>query len=202
MALSELYATLRLYVNFFQSSLKLVHKKRDGAKVTKKYDKAKTPCQRLLLSKNITTEDIKTNLSRQYSTLDPVVLLKDVEKLQDKFWSYAWKPEVSDYKSNATLPALTLVNRTEPDQLDQAAILAQRTALGMSIRRYRNTKKRGKHSIPRTHRTRPDDFRDVWNEVRLKLELNPSQTAKGLLEDLSKKYPDQFNMSKLRTMQH
>jgi len=156
----------------------------------------------LLLSKNITTEDIKTNLSRQYSTLDPVVLLKDVEKLQDKFWSYAWKPEVSDYKSNATLPALTLVNRTEPDQLDQAAILAQRTALGMSIRRYRNTKKRGKHSIPRTHRTRPDDFRDVWNEVRLKLELNPSQTAKGLLEDLSKKYPDQFNMSKLRTMQH
>ncbi|NDA64655.1 MAG: transposase, partial [Chitinophagia bacterium] len=42
-ALSELYAILRLYINFFQPSLKLLSKKRDGAKVTKKYDKAKTP---------------------------------------------------------------------------------------------------------------------------------------------------------------
>ena len=42
-ALSELYATLRLYVNFFQPALKLISKKREGAKVTKKYDKAKTP---------------------------------------------------------------------------------------------------------------------------------------------------------------
>ena len=211
-ALSELYATLRLYVNFFQPSLKLVHKKRDGAKVTKKYDKAKTPCQRLLLSKDI-TEDIKTKLNIQYNSLDPIILLKDVEKLQDKFWSYAWKPEVSDDKSNTMLAALALIGSItdQPNQpnkidqiakIDQAAILAQKAAPSMSIRRYRNTRKRGKHSVPRTHRTRPDDFKDVWNEIRLKLELNPAQTAKGLLEDLSAKYPDQFNMSKLRTMQH
>ncbi len=205
-ALSELYATLRLYVNFFQPSLKLVHKKRDGAKVTKKYDKAKTPCQRLLLSKDI-TEDIKTKLNIQYNSLDPIILLKEVEKLQDKFWSYAWKPEVLGDKSDATLSDPTLVSSTidqpykiaKPQQIDQAKTL-QETA--PSIRRYRNTRKRGKHSVPRTHRTRPDDFKDVWNEIRIKLELNPAQTAKGLLEELSTKYPDQFNMSKLRTMQH
>ena len=136
-----------------------------------------------------------------------IILLKEVEKLQDKFWSYAWKPEVLGDKSNTMLAALALIGSVtdqpnQPNKIDQAAILAQKALPGMSIRRYRNTRKRGKHSVPRTHRTRPDDFKDVWHEVRLKLELNPVQTAKDLLEELSTKYPDQFNMSKLRTMQH
>jgi hypothetical protein len=34
-ALAELYRSLRLFVNFFQPSLKLAEKSRDGAKVTK-----------------------------------------------------------------------------------------------------------------------------------------------------------------------
>ncbi len=65
-ALSELYAVLRLYVNFFQPSLKLLSKKRDGAKVTKKYDKAKTPYQRLMLSQHL-TEIEKGQLETQYT---------------------------------------------------------------------------------------------------------------------------------------
>jgi hypothetical protein len=48
-ALSELYCVLRVYVNFFQSSLKLLSKERDGAKVSKKYDTAKTPHQRVMM---------------------------------------------------------------------------------------------------------------------------------------------------------
>lgn len=92
-ALSELYATLRLYVNFFQPSLKLISKKRDGAKVTKKYDKAKTPYQRLLISTHIPAE-AKTTLKNQYEQLDPVLLLNDLQRLQDNFWKYAWKEQV------------------------------------------------------------------------------------------------------------
>ncbi len=42
-ALAQLYCVLRLYVNFFQPSLKLLKKERRGAKVSKKYDSAKTP---------------------------------------------------------------------------------------------------------------------------------------------------------------
>lgn len=90
-ALSELYALLRLYVNFFQPSVKLVSKKRDGAKVTKKYDKAKTPYQRLLCSSHI-SEEAKVKLTTQYNDLDPFMLLKGLEKLQDNFWKHAWKP--------------------------------------------------------------------------------------------------------------
>jgi len=92
-ALSELYAVLRLYINFFQPSLKLLSKKREGAKVTKKYDKAKTPYKRLLLSAHI-SEKAKKNLIEQYNTLDPLELLKKLEKLQDNFWKHAWKANV------------------------------------------------------------------------------------------------------------
>ncbi len=90
-ALSELYAVLRLYVNFFQPSLKLLSKKRDGAKVTKKYDKAKTPYQRLMLSQYLTQIE-KEKLEIQYNSLDPVDLFNNLVKLQDNFWRHAWKP--------------------------------------------------------------------------------------------------------------
>ena len=41
--LSELYRAVRLYVNFFQPSMKLVSKHRDGSKVRRKYDTAQRP---------------------------------------------------------------------------------------------------------------------------------------------------------------
>jgi hypothetical protein len=47
--LAELYRALRLYVNCFQPSMKLLSKQRDGKKVRHVYDAAKTPLQRLLL---------------------------------------------------------------------------------------------------------------------------------------------------------
>ncbi len=42
--LSRLYQQLRLYVNFFQPSLKLIDKERIGSRIVKKYDQAQTPC--------------------------------------------------------------------------------------------------------------------------------------------------------------
>ena len=41
--LAHLYGALRLFVNYFQPSFKLVEKTRDGARVTKRYDKPATP---------------------------------------------------------------------------------------------------------------------------------------------------------------
>src|SRR5260370_1900488 len=42
-ALQALYEVIRLYINFFQPSMKLVSKERVGSKVKKTYDQAKTP---------------------------------------------------------------------------------------------------------------------------------------------------------------
>ena len=48
--LNELYIYLDSYVNYFQPVLKLISKTRVGSKVTKKYDRAKTPYRRVLES--------------------------------------------------------------------------------------------------------------------------------------------------------
>ncbi len=49
-ALRQLYVHLRLYVNFFQPQMKLVEKIRQGSKVTKRFDVAHTPYQRVMAS--------------------------------------------------------------------------------------------------------------------------------------------------------
>ena len=81
--LNELYIYLDSYVNYFQPVLKLVLKTRVGSKVTKKYDKAKTPFRRVLESKYI-DDKIKKELKVQYDSLNPVKLKKNISRLQDK----------------------------------------------------------------------------------------------------------------------
>ncbi len=55
-ALNALYDCLRLLVNFFFPSAKLLEKTRDGSKLYRKYDSPATPCQRLLASDTIAPE--------------------------------------------------------------------------------------------------------------------------------------------------
>ena len=86
--LSQLYRIARLYINFFQPCLKLVSKERDGARVHKRYDRAKTPYERILLSQSV-AEDLKARLRGTLVTLDPMRLLQEMVQLQDELWSTA-----------------------------------------------------------------------------------------------------------------
>ena len=189
-ALTELYSVLRWYQNFFQPSMKLLRKQRHGAQLRKFYDQAKTPCQRALLSKNVSDEQ-KGSLERLYPTLDPVALLRKIEQLQQRFWQYAnVKPgnPVDD----------SIVNTERQDAADDAhtrpivvTVAAQTTKT--YPRRYRRTKK--------SRANLADPFVDVWPQLRVQLELNPAQTAKELLQDLQKRRPGQFREGQLRTLQ-
>ena len=82
-ALNDLYAVLRLYTNYFQPSMKLIKKTRNGSKVRKKYDGARTPYCRVLESKVI-PEQAKEELKRVYETLNPVKLGRQISRLQDR----------------------------------------------------------------------------------------------------------------------
>jgi hypothetical protein len=86
--LEELYRFARLYINFFQPSMKLMSKKRDGAKVSKRYDTARTPVARLLDSPNI-PNTVKSRLRSDFAKIDPMALLADMAKLQTKLWTFA-----------------------------------------------------------------------------------------------------------------
>lgn len=72
-ALNECYELLRLERNFFAPQQKLVSKTRDGAKVTKRYDTAQTPYQRLLTHPAV-NPTVKDRLSDLYGTLNPAQL--------------------------------------------------------------------------------------------------------------------------------
>ena len=83
LTINQLYRHLRLYTNFFQPSMKLIEKTRIGSKVIKKYDIPKTPYQRVLKSQYISA-DAKKDLKRQYKTLNPASLKRQITRLQQK----------------------------------------------------------------------------------------------------------------------
>ena len=80
---SELEALNELYTNYFQPSMKLIEKTRVGSKVRKKYDKAKTPCRRVLDSDTV-PEEARAELKRVYATLNPAKLGREISRLQDR----------------------------------------------------------------------------------------------------------------------
>jgi len=81
--LNELYIYLDSYINYFQPVLKLASKTRVGSKVSKKYDKARTPFRRVLESKSI-DDKIKKSLKREYDSLNPAELKRKISRLQEK----------------------------------------------------------------------------------------------------------------------
>ena len=84
--LNRVYDLLRLYVNFFQPVMKLVAKSRQGAKVHKIYDTARTPYQRLL-EDNVLMEDKRTELAAIYYGLNPVLLLRQINGNLERLWT-------------------------------------------------------------------------------------------------------------------
>ena len=86
--LNELYAVLKLYVNFFQPVMKLVEKTKIGSKVRRRYDKAKTPYQRVLECDKI-DKRVKEILREKYRTLNPAELKREITLCQERLFEYA-----------------------------------------------------------------------------------------------------------------
>jgi hypothetical protein len=79
--MARLYAAARLYVNFFQPSFKLKQKRREGAKVIKRYHAPATPYARALAHPQL-SKAIKRRLRSTYRNLDPVALLAEIRECQ------------------------------------------------------------------------------------------------------------------------
>lgn len=78
--LNDLYRNeLRLYINFFQPSQKLIKKQRVGSKIKRVYDTAQTPYQRLIAQKDV-PDEVKRKLTEQYKTLNPFALKRTIDK--------------------------------------------------------------------------------------------------------------------------
>ena len=179
--LAQLFQAVRLYVNYFQPSFKLLSKVREGAKVKKFYDKPATPCERLLAHKAI-AESTKESLRMERGRLDPLGLLHRIREGQSAL---------------AALGSGDLRSGPERENLEQ--FLARLPEL------WRKGEVRPTHrkaeSQPRSWRTRQDPFESVWPEILLWLQEKPDATGKALLEQLHREYPGRFPNGQLRTLQ-
>jgi hypothetical protein len=90
--LNQLYASLRLYINFFQPSMKLKEKIRVGARVKKTYDRPQTPYERVLQSPSV-PEEHKPRLSHHYAQLNPAALKREITRCQQQLLKLARRPE-------------------------------------------------------------------------------------------------------------
>jgi hypothetical protein len=85
-ALNAAYEVLRLWINFFQPSMRLLAKQRVGASVHKHYDQARTPYQRVLDSPAVSAAD-KQALHDRYLTLNPLHLREELDRRLQRLWA-------------------------------------------------------------------------------------------------------------------
>ena len=79
-AMNDLYANeLRLMMNFFQPTVKLVRKERIGSKLRRVYDAPTTPLDRLVAQHKTTPPEVQA-LLRQRESLDPFELSAAIER--------------------------------------------------------------------------------------------------------------------------
>jgi hypothetical protein len=86
--LGRIYNLVRLYINFFQPTMKLVSKTRHGAKVHKVYEPAQTPYRRLLRL-GVLNQAKLSELAASYAGLNPVRLRKQINENLEQLWRLA-----------------------------------------------------------------------------------------------------------------
>lgn len=96
--MERLYLLVGQYFNFFQPMSKLVAKERIGAKVTKRYDLAKTPYQRLLET-GVLEEAKRRSLEQEYQSLNPVHLKSQIDAALEALWKLAEPEATRSYTS-------------------------------------------------------------------------------------------------------
>ena len=186
LALAELYAVSRLYINFFQPSFKLKSKTREGARVHKTYYAPMTPCDRLIGSPHV-TDSIKAKLREQFTTLDPVKLLQRIRVSQQVLASHASGSQ--DSAPPAELPVTDLA--TFLSSLSEAWQAGE----------VRPTHRKQADAI-RGWRTRSDPFEHTKPIIEHWLETESTVTANEMLDRLIVMVPDAYaGKAQLRTLQ-
>jgi hypothetical protein len=184
-ALSQLYASSRLYINFFQPSFKLKSKTRDGARVHKIYFKPATPCDRLLAHRSVEPA-IKEKLTAQFKRLDPVQLLQEIRLAQQTLSDLAAHGECKE-----VAPA------SKPDVADFVASLASAWKDGEARPTHRK-----RPTAEHWWKTRVDPFADAWPVIEGWLIAEPAVSANALMDRLAVLVPYAYaSKAQLRTLQ-
>jgi hypothetical protein len=195
--MGRLYAAARLYVNFFQPSFKLKEKRREGAKVIKRYHAPSTPYERALAHPKVPAP-VKQRLRDQYRTLNPVALLAEIrtaqEELGNRIDHRAGKACFGQRAGNGIAPQP--VQSSTPD----AFAFAKTLGAMVEARDPRATHRRPK----RPYKTRirmPSKLDPHVAAIEDWLAAEPQLTALAIAGRLSERHPEQFGMKQHSTVQ-
>ena len=86
--LAQVYRAVRLYVNFFQPSMTLLLKRRDGTHLYRDYKEERTSGQRLLAADTLDAPS-RQRLLAFFTALDPVLLVRQLDALREVLWRHA-----------------------------------------------------------------------------------------------------------------
>jgi hypothetical protein len=186
---------LRRYVNFFQPSMKLREKRRDGSTLHRRDDRAQPPWQRLLAS-GVLAEDATARLTGIFHALDPVRPRRQLEALLDALWRHA------AFVTPVSPAGAHLVASPGPLVAFQHAAcgIPADAPLGYTTPGRRRYRQSHKYEGPRWWRTRADPFADVWDDVTARRAAAPPRPAKGLFHELQAEPPGHFPDIQLRTL--
>lgn len=194
--LTELYRALRLYVNCFQPSMKLLAKQREGKKVRYVYDPAKTPLQRLLQS-GVLTVEIQQELTEVVQALDPIRLLHQLEQLQQAVFRCAvgCAPVISPIPSAP-------IRVFSAQECSARALPAEGRALDLEAgleTLYREQERRKR--VLGWRRTHKDPFEGEWEQIFSWLQANPERSSGDIFRELQRRSPGRYQPLQIRTLQ-
>jgi hypothetical protein len=194
--LTELYRALRLYVNCFQPSMKLLSKERDGEKVRYVYDPAKTPLQRLLLSGILSTEK-QHELNAVAQSLDPLRLFHQLEQLQKALFRCA--VEGNPFVSNASsLPIRVFAVEQCRTELGAVEGSVPDAPAGLPALYQEQEKRKRVLGWRRTHQ---DPFKGEWERITSWLQANPERSSGDIFRELQRLSPGRYQPLQIRTLQ-
>jgi hypothetical protein len=188
--MGRLYAAARLYVNFFQPSFKLKEKRREGAKVIKRYHAPSTPYERALRHPKVPAA-VKQRLRDQYRTLNPVALLADIRTAQEELGNRI------DRRAGSALRQPRAGNGTAPQPVQSSTpdttAFAKTLGTVIKARDPRATHRRPK----RPYKTRirmPSKLDQHVATIEGWLAAKPQLTALAIVCRLRGSHPEQFGM--------
>jgi len=186
--MGRLYAAARLYVNFFQPSFKLKEKRREGAKVIKRYHAPSTPYERALAHPKVAAA-VKKRLRELHRTLDPVALLAEIRAAQEELGNRVdhragdARSQQGAGKSAAPQP----LQSSAPDAAVFARTLGTTVASGEPRATHRRPKRRYKTRV-----RMPSKLDPHVGTIEAWLAEEPQLTAIAIVGRLSEKHPNQF----------
>ena len=194
--LTELYRALRLYVNCFQPSMKLLSKQREGKKVRYVYDPAKTPLQRLLQS-GVLPAQKQQELTEVAEILDPIGLLNQLEQLQQAVFRCAvgCSPFVSSLLSDPL--HIFSVEQCTAGKLPEERKAPDPTAGLETLYREQERRKR----VLGWRHTHKDPFEREWEQIMSWLVANPERSGGDIFRELQRLSPGRYQPLQIRTLQ-